>query len=107
MVMFQSTQSRPIAADDYCREGEHSVAMTSVCKTFIAQALQFNIYDVRTYVGHNGNLVIRIGASDDLVLKALQKQAEILKMQTMIRRGWLIEGGLLYCIAVNERYTLK
>lgn len=81
--------------------------ITTTCKEFIVQALQFNINDLRTYAGHDGNLVIRIGASDELVLKALRKQAEILNMQTVLRRGWLTDGGMLYCIVVNERYTLK
>ncbi len=106
MIGNSGYRPRP-APQEHSGKGVRPAVMTTTCKEFIAQALQFNINDMRTYAGHDGNLVIRIGASDELVLKALQKQAIILNMQTVLRRSWLAEGGTLYCIAVNEIYVLK
>lgn len=81
--------------------------MSSARKEIIAQALRFDIRDVRSYAGYKGDLLVQITASDLLVLKALQKQAELLQMQTVIHERTDILVHELYCIVPDDVYRLK
>lgn len=81
--------------------------MAAVRKEIISQALLFDIRDVRTYSGYKGDLLVQITAPDVLVLKALQKQAEILKMQTVLQEDYALMVHALYCIIPDDVYRLK
>jgi hypothetical protein len=81
--------------------------MSEVRKEIISRALRFDIRDVRTYAGYKGDLLVQITATDMLVLKALQKQAEILKMETVIREDRDLLVNELYCIVPDDVYVLK
>lgn len=81
--------------------------MSQVRKEMITRALHFDIRDVRTYAGYKGDLLIQITATDMLVLDALQKQAGVLKMQTLIKPNLDTMLHELYCIVPDDVYRLK
>lgn len=81
--------------------------MTAVRKEIISRALHFDIKDIRTYSGYKGDLLVQITSNDLMVLEALKKQAEILKMQAVIRVDHAMLVHQLYCITPDDVYRLK
>lgn len=86
---------------------ESSTNMAAVRKEIISRALMFDIRDIRTYSGYKGDLLVQITAPDVLTLQALQKQAEILRMQTVLQEDHTMMMHALYCIIPDDVYRIK
>ena len=76
-------------------------------KELIRKALEFDIIDIRTYVGYQGDMLVEITSLDRGVIESLKKSAEELGFETVIKKD-VIDIQKLFCITpATDIYDLK
>lgn len=81
--------------------------MSDVRKEVIRQALKFNIMDIRTYTGYQGDLLVEITSMRSSAVLEIKKIAEELGLKTSVTKDSL-SIHKLYCISPSSNiYDLK
>ena len=76
-------------------------------REMIRKALEFDIVDVRSYVGYRGDMLVEFTTLMEDTVMSLKKAAEALEMEVAVRRDPLLVYQV-YCITpADDIYELK
>ena len=82
-------------------------SMDDIRKTLIRMSLEFDIIDIRSYVGYKGDPLIEITTMYEEMAKSLKNSAEKLGLEAVIHRDNLMVYKL-FCIGKpSDIYELK
>jgi hypothetical protein len=82
-------------------------SMNDERKEIIRQALEFDIIDIRSYSGYKGDLLVEISTMEHNVIRSLEKSAETLGLETVIKKD-ILTIYKIYCISASSNaYELK
>jgi hypothetical protein len=81
--------------------------MDEIRKNLIRKSLDFDIIDVRSYLGYKGDSIVEITTMDNEVTKAIESIAGILGLETVIKQDTL-QIYKIFCIEeATDIYELK
>ncbi len=82
-------------------------SMDETRKSLIRKSLNFDIIDIRSYIGYKGDSIVEITTMREDVTKAIKSIAEILGLKAVIQQDAL-KIYKIFCIeAATDIYELK
>ena len=82
-------------------------AMSDKRKSYIKKALEYDIIDIRTYVGYKGDLIIQVTTMDPLAVHALKDLAMEMGFETAATKDVLSVFKVYAIMPTDDTYTLK
>ena len=113
MSALKNNDSFEVHSDDYAY-GRKSVGkletstsnLSKLQKTIIKMSLEYDIIDIRTYAGYEGDLIVQIIAESKETLHQLKTTSKRLGMQSVLKKNHAMMTYELYCISTMQTQSM-